>query len=324
MIQRDWSDLKAEALEAYVFRTSNDPRNEWSINERKAETGEFSGLVQYYKFEDEKLHCCICGVARHHVGAVALLLDGSYRLVGNCCGKAHFQEQWQSSSNALSQAEREANYRIKARLILASRSDVSLALQALRRPCADVDEARQSVRDLFKLEYDRLALELFRSAGRLSYEVSIGHALTDQGANGSLTSTLNDTEHLTGWELFSKHSWSAKLENLIGSTAAAFEDLRLCLDKNHSLFAKIRKVQNLAGEGYELFEMLNRLLGYSDTKNAEIIDFWFEKKNIPFKVTGNTSSWRVETHSRIREVSLPVLHQVAIPAPFELFIRECV
>ena len=322
MIQKDWSQLKVEAREAYVFRTANDPRNEWSINEQKAETSEFSGLVQYYKFEDEKLHCCICGVARHHVGAVVLLRDGSYRLVGNCCGKAHFQEQWQTSSNALSQAEREANYRKKARGILLGRSDVLFALQSLRRSCAEVDEARCALKGLLKLEYDRLALEIFRGAGRLSYEVSLGNALADQGANGSLSSTLADTDRLSGWELFSQHSWSTKLENLIGATAAAFDDLQRCLDKNHSLFAKIRKVQNLADESYALYESLNRVLRYGDAKNADVIDFWFEKKGIPFKLLANGNSWVLKTHSQKREAILPSLQEANISAAFQIFVRE--
>ena len=100
MIERSWSELEANALEQYQFRISGDPRVEWPVQREKAAPPDLANIVQYYKYDQEKLECCICGYARHYGGAVITLSDHLFRLVGHCCGKIHFGDQWRVERNA--------------------------------------------------------------------------------------------------------------------------------------------------------------------------------------------------------------------------------
>jgi hypothetical protein len=81
LIQDSWTQLSAEAREHYEFRISVDPRVQYEITEGKVDADGLIGIISYYKFDAEKLACCLCGVARHNGGAVVHLSDQTWAIV---------------------------------------------------------------------------------------------------------------------------------------------------------------------------------------------------------------------------------------------------
>lgn len=307
MIQNSWAQLSAEAREHYEFRISVDPRVQYQITEGKVNADGLVGIISYYKYDAEKLACCLCGVARHNGGAVVHLSDQTQRLVGNCCGKSHFQDDWNVSANAIAKAERDANYRKKARQLFEDQYEIVSSAKALRHYGYAAEAARSELKYLLGFEYKRLADEIFRSAGRLSYEVAISEGFRDQGTTGSLRSTTVETEPLQSWEMFTLHSWETRVENLVGKTEAAFTDLRNACDKGHSLSAPVKKIYNCLDALQDLYAAFSRIGRYNEPKNCEIIDFWFAKKGLALRITAEQNIWCLKGKSSSRSSKLPDL-----------------
>jgi hypothetical protein len=314
LIQDSWTQLSAEAREHYQFRISVDPRAQYEITEGKVEAHGLVGIISYYKFDAEKLPCCLCGVARHNGGAVVHISDQTLRLVGNCCGKSHFKDDWSASTNAIAKAERDANYRKKAKQLFEDEYDVMSAAKFLRRYGQEAETARSELKKLFSFEYKRLADELFRSAGRLSYEIAISDDFRDQGTRGALKSTLADTDPISGWEMFTHHSWETRVENLVGKTDEAFKTLRNAYDKNLALSGPLKKTNDCIDSLLQLYATLGDIVRYNETKNCEIIDFWFGQKAIAVTVSATQNLWQLNGSVSSRSSALPTLKRPPIPS----------
>lgn len=322
MIQDSWTQLSAEAREHYEFRISVDPRAQYEITEGKVEADGLIGIISYYKFDAEKLACCLCGVARHNGGAVVHLSDQTQRLVGNCCGKSHFKDDWSASTNAIAKAERDANYRKKARQLFENEYDIVSSAKALRPYGRAAESARLQLKNLLGFEYKRLSDELFRSVGRLSYEVAISEDFRDQGTKGSLKSTLMDTDPVQGWEMFTFHSWETRVENLIGKIEAAFIALRSASDKGHSLSAPVKKAHDCIDELCKFYATLNDICPYNVQRNCEIIDFWFAQKRVRIRMEARQNLWNLRGSASSRLSALPNLVHLQIPSTLQYVIEN--
>lgn len=322
MIQDSWTQLSAEAREHYEFRISVDPRVQYEITEGKVDANGLIGIISYYKFDAERLACCLCGVARHNGGAVVHLSDQTHRLVGNCCGKSHFKDDWSACTNAIAKAERDANYRKKARQLFEDEYDIVSSAKALRQHARAAEAARSELKYLLGFEYKRLADELLRSAGRLSYEVAISEDFQDQGAKGSLKSTVMDTEPVQGWEMFTLHSWETRVENLIGKTEAAFAALRSATDKGHSLSAPVKKAHDCIDELCKFYTTLSDICPYNVQKNCEIIGFWFAQKRVGIRMEAQQNIWNLRGNASSRSSTLPNLVRPQIPSTLQYVIES--
>lgn len=313
MIQNSWSKLEADALESYEFRLAGDPRAEWVIGRGKVDRNDLIGIVQYYKYESEKLPCCLCGRAVHHGGAVVQLRDFSFRLVGQCCGKNHFKDSWSEHSNAFRSAERSAGHRIKARKILAEEEALTYACFSLRIPIDLQESARRALKAGFEESFPPLVRELLRSAGRLSYGEIIGTTLADQGGRAGLKTIQRDTAPLAGVCMFSLLDKRKALENTISSLLANLRQMREALDGGKSLYPCIRKHDDLIDKMQAIVEDYHASCAYLHEPNAQIISFWFEKTGINKTVEIKTNGWRVTSPTAIRMINWTSLPKLICP-----------
>jgi hypothetical protein len=298
MIQNSWSELEAEALEAYRFRLAGDPRSEWSIAEGKIDRCELLGIVQYYKFDAEKLPCCLCGRAIHHGGAVVQLRDFSFRLVGQCCGKAHFRQEWTTQTNAFRSAERAAEYRIRARRILAAEDDLVSACVSLRPLIDHQEAARRELKAAFGETFSELARELVRSSGRLSYGDVIGSTVNDQGGRASLKTIQRDTAGLSGLPMFSLLDKRKQLECAIAGLRMNLAQMRAALDEGRGLFPRLKKHGEIMDEIVALIADYNSSADYLSPHNAETLTFWFDKTGLQIVVDVDDNGWTVRSRAK--------------------------
>lgn len=257
--------------------------------------------MQYYTYEAERLPCCLCGRAIHHGGAVVQLKDFSFRLVGQCCGKAHFVD-WAQEANAFRSAERIASDRIKARKALASREQFQYQCFQLRA-VVDIQEAfRHQIQFAFGDTFNAITIELLRSAGRLSYIENIGQTLSDQGGGAGLRTVQRDTPALHGAGIFTFTNRRKKLDGAISKLRQNLDGMQDCLDRSFSLRGCIKKYNDSLDEIVSVIGSYNDSANCLNSENANILNFWFAKKRVGKSVEVIDGGWIVHTDDGKRQI----------------------
>lgn len=315
-----WSSLSKEELEEYSFRTKNDPRNLWNIVFEKVNPYQLSDIIQYYKYDAEGLPCCICRSARHNNGAVIRIDDGTFRIIGRDCGKAHFGGKWISLSNAFSAAERSAKHRVTGRAILQNKSEILNTFDFLwRQTAASAFSVRTSLKSLFGPFHQTLSRELERSEGRLSYEVQLS---ADTRRQGGLTATVAHTPQLAGWRGLLTTNYSGEVEALQRKVKTSLECLEQCLEKNQSCFKNVKDILQYCEEGRQWFDKFKDMALYRNKTNIEYINNWINKKGINALMDYQNNKLTFSDKSGSRAIAPMEFMYFECPAAFNLFLRE--
>ena len=301
MIQYSWNDLTSQALESRQFRLAGDPRVEWPVAAGKVDSDLLASIVQYYNYDAEKLPCCLCGRAIHHGGAVVQLKDYSFRLVGQCCGRVHFVG-WAREASAFRNAERTASDRLKARKVLASRDQLESECFHLR-PIIDRQEAlRHQIQLAFGDTFKSIALEVFRSSGRLSYIDDIGDLLSNQGGSSGLRNVQRDTAALGGASIFTMTNKRKKLDAAISKLRLNLDEMRSALNGSLTLRGRLKKHNEAVDEILSVIECYNAGMHCLTSSNAESLNFWFGKKGIQKNIEIVGDGWIVHSADAARPI----------------------
>jgi len=274
MIERSWADLKADALEAYQFRLASDPRLTWQIESKKVEPSDFVGIIQYYNFDSEKLKCSICDRAIHNAGAVIQVTDHTFRLVGRCCGKKHFNSAWTKEVSAFHKAEKHALRRKRSKLLISRADSIYEYLSSLRKPFQILEYARRSIKDGLGNDFGSLCKDLGEHHGVLTYTRRLTSKLLDQGGRSSMTSVREEIGSINGWTIFSQLDFRKRLENSISNMHLSLNDLQTAIDKNIDPSKGLR----LFSDTNEMLKTLQKEISfasnYGDLANFHAINEW--------------------------------------------------